>query len=104
MGAVIQKVKEEAVIVALLLPTQTGSWRWLSVCPDGRHFSPTVKGKLTLGRNSFVASEGGVPYSLRSSKAMVLDLDGAVAESDVWHVLGHCAAAGCQDCDWKGVL
>ena len=104
MGAVIQKVKEEALTAALLLPTQTGSWWWLSVCPDGRHFSPIVRGKLTLGRDCFVAGEGTVPYSLRSGKAMVLDLDGAVTESDVWPVLGYCAAAGCQDCDWKGVL
>ena len=28
VGAVIQKVKEEAVTAALLLPTQTGSWWW----------------------------------------------------------------------------
>ena len=104
VGAVIQKVREEAVTSVVLLPTQTSSWWWLSVCPDGRHFSPIVKGKLTLGRNSFVAGEGDVPYSLRSGRAMVLDLDGAVTESDVWPVLGYCDAAGCQDCDWKGVL
>ena len=89
---------------ALLLSTQNGSWWWLSVCPDGRHFSPIVKGKLTLSRNSFVAGEGDVPYSLRSGKAVALDLDGAVTESTVWPVLGYCAASGCQDCDWKGVL
>ena len=63
-----------------------------------------MKGKLALGRNSFVAGESNVPYSLRSGRAMMLDLDGAVAESDVWPVLGYCVAAGCQDCDWKGVL
>ena len=104
VGAVIEKVREEAVTAALLLPSQTGSWWWLSVCPDGRHFSPMVKGKLVLKRHCFVAGEGSVPYSLRSGKAMVLDLDGAAAESDVWPVLGYCAVGGCQGCDWKGVL
>ena len=63
-----------------------------------------MKGKLTLGRYSFVSAEGDVPYSLRSGRAMVLDLDGAVTKSDVWPVLGYCTAVGCQDCDWKVVL
>ena len=57
-----------------------------------------------LKRHCFVAGEGSVPYSLRSGKAMVLDLDGAAAESDVWPVLGYCAVGGCQGCNWKGVL
>ena len=104
VGAVIEKVVSEELTVALLLPSQTDSWWWLRVCPGGRHFPPIVKGKLYLVRTDFVAGEGSVPYSFRSGKAMVLDLDGSITESEVWPILGFCAVGGCCDCDWKGVL
>ena len=104
VGSVIEKVVSEELVTSLLLPRQTGSWWWLRVCPDGRHFSPIVREKLDLARTDFVAGEGSTPYSLRSGKAMVLDLDGSVVESSVWPVLGYCAIGGCVDCDWKGVL
>ena len=102
--AILEKVVSEELVASLLLPRQTGSWWWLRVCPDGRHFSPIVKEKLGLAKTDFVAGEWPVPYSLRSGKAMVLNLDGSVVESNVWPVLGYCAIGGCVGCDWKGVL
>jgi hypothetical protein len=99
VGRVLRKVDSDRATGALLLPMWPGAQWWRHLCPDGRHFSPSVIDWFYLPRKGALVKGLGTGMWNREdprTDLMVVQLDG----SGLGQFMGNhfCAAQGCVDC------
>jgi hypothetical protein len=99
---VLAKVRKDRARGGLLVPLWLGSWWWMKLCPDGRHFGDLVRGWFELERstNLFIRGPSNCFWSreVPRTRILVLWLDGSEKQSFKVGRLGFCALGGCPDC------